>query len=283
MSAEERLRDILRDEASTFVPAGDGLALIRERVARRRRLRLLLIPSGAVVTTAAIVAVFALGGPSATQRLNGPAQRPTATATAPTDPSVPYTGPMLWPFTSPAQMDAWRTDHGQRPWADDDVQVAAHFATDLLGVAGLIAKDVGVYDAVLRQQRVQQVELRLNGRLVSTIDLIRLHVAGPWTVMDARGGDLTITTPQVGATITSPTRVSGRITGVDENVQLQLITATGHLLASSGAPAGTPMPWEGTLTWSDQTWFTAGIVGITRSNKDGAITRIAAIVVKRGH
>ncbi|MCU1588714.1 MAG: hypothetical protein JWN31_2207 [Frankiales bacterium] len=286
MSAEDRLRDILKTDASSVVPSGDGLALIRERVASRRRLRLrlLLVPAGALVTVAVIVVVFALTESPATEQLNGPTS-PGATSTTPsTTMAAPYAGPMLWPFTSRAQMDAWQKDHGNRPWAHDQLQVSAHFATDLLGLRGLNAHAFGVHLAVLRtgEQR-DQVQLRAGRRVVSTLDLIKLRVGGSWTVIDARGGDLTITAPQAGTAVTSPTQVSGRITGVDENVQLQLITATGHLLATSGAPAGTEMPWNGTLTWSDQTWFTAGIVGITRSSKDGSITRIAGIAVKRGH
>jgi hypothetical protein len=185
---------------------------------------------------------------------------------------APYRGPALWPFTAAEQGQAWMTNHGTRPWAQDPVAVAQHFVDDLLKLTEVTASGTA-----------PNVTLKVQGRQVGVVHVVRTFAGGPWTVVSVCCTDLTITAPEVGTAITSPTQVSGRITGVDENVQLQLITATGHLLASGGAPAGTDAPWEGTLTWSDQTWFTAGIVGITRSNKDGAINRIAVVVVKRGH
>jgi hypothetical protein len=289
MTPEDRLRDILKGEAAAIMPAGDGLALIRERVARRRRLRLLAVPGGALVTAAAVVAVFALTGPPANQSLVGPpAEQPTATPTATTEPTQaptapplqmamvsPYRGPALWPFTSAEQGRAWMNDHGARPWAQDPLAVAQHFVDDLLKL-----------DSVTASGTAPNVTLTVPGpvasKQVGVVHVVRTFEGGPWTVVSVCCTDLTITTPEAGTAITSPTEVSGRITGVDENVQLRLITATGRDLASTGAPAGTEMPWQGSLTWTDQDWFTAGIVAITRSPRDGTINRIAVVVVKRG-
>jgi hypothetical protein len=281
MTDEDRLREILHSEATTVVPSGDGLAVIRARVARRHRLHLMLLPAGALVTAAAVIAFFSFTGAPATQKLITPATRPpvtptptpTPTATAEptaTGPVAPYTGPALWPFTSVAQGQAWMADHGARPWAGDPLAVGQHLLTDLLKVQGVTAS--GTAPSLL---------LTVQGKKVGVVHVVQVFRGGPWTVVGVGGTDLTITTPAVGAKITSPTKVSGRVVGVDENVQLRLITATGKDLANAGAPAGSEVPWEGTLTWSDQTWFTAGIVAITRSAKDGEINRITVVVVKR--
>lgn len=283
MSAEDRLKEILRSEASTLVPAGDGLARIRERVVRRRRTRLLLVPVGALTAAGAVVAVLVLTGSSGTQQLQqnpiGPATQPPSTqatvpAVPPTKAAVPaYTGPALWPFTSSAQGDAWKANHGAKPWAGDPLQVAQHFVSDFLHLTGISAVGTGA-----------TIDLRSQGRGVGMVRLVQISDGGPWTVVSVGGTDLTVTSPQPTQAISSPTAITGRVQGVDENVQLQLIgSATARVLGSTTAPAGSAMPWQGSLSWSDQTWFTAAIVAITRSLKDGSVTRITAIAVKRGH
>ena len=272
MTAEDQLRDLLKEAASTVVPSGDGLTAIRARVGKRHRLHLLLLPLGALATAAAVFAFFALTGPAGTQQLITPATHPPSASATASGPVSPYTGPALWPFTSVQQGQDWMSDHGARPWAGDPLAVAQHLLTDLLKLDGVTASG-----------RAPAIALTVQGHRVGTVRVAQVLRGGPWTVSGVGGTDLTITTPAVGATITSPTRVSGRVVGVDENVQLRLVTATGHELATGGAPAGTDVPWEGALTWTDQTWFTAGIVGVTRSAKDGSINRIAVIVVKRGH
>ena len=287
MSAEDRLREILHSEASTLVPSGDGLARIRQRVDRRRRLRLVLLPVGAAAAAGIVVAVIALTGTTGTQRLEqtpvGPASpggttAPThAATTPPTRPSpsaaASYTGPAMWPFTSSAQGRAWTAHHGSRPWAGDPRLVAQHLVTDFLKVTGVSALGSG-----------DTIDLRCQGRDVGLVHLVQISQGGPWTVTAVGGTDLTISSPRPTAAVTSPTQVSGRLQGVDENVRLQLIgSASAHELGATSAPAGNAVPWRGTLTWSDQTWYTAGLVAITRSAKDGSITRITAIPVKRGH
>ena len=276
MSAEDRLREILQSEASTLVPQGDGLTRIRERVARRRRLRLVLVPAGALATAAVVVAVIALtGGSPGTQKLQqdpiGPATQPPATPTS--TPAPPYTGPAIWPFTSTAQGDAWKTNHGNRPWAGDPTQVAQHFVSDFLKLTGVSAQGTG-----------DTIDLRFQSTDLGLVHLVQISSGGPWTVTDVGGTVLIFTTPSPVQALTSPTTVSGRVEGVDENVQLQLIASgSAKVLGSTTAPAGGAVPWSGTLTWSDQSWFTAGLVAITRSNKDGSLTRITVIAVKRGH
>lgn len=269
MSAEDRLREILHSEASTLVPAGDGLATIRSRVARRRRLRLLLIPSAAFATAAAVTA-FVVLSPNITQELKqDPIVPATSTPTATPTPIASYDGPALWPFTSSKEAYTWKTDPAGRQWANDPVAVASRFGSAYLDLAGLTTKGSG-----------SQVELQLAGRTVGTVQLRQFSTDGPWTVVEVDGGDLTITAPAAGAAISSPTNVEGRISGLHENVRLLLLAGDGKL-ADTSAPAGQEAPWQGTLTWTDTSWSTGGIIGITRSDRDGSLTRIVAIPVTR--
>jgi hypothetical protein len=186
---------------------------------------------------------------------------------------------MLWPFTSVEQGQAWMTDHGKRPWADDPTAVAIHLVRDLLKLEVEVVQSAPYDEST---DVAPTITLKVQGRQVGVVHLVRVFSGGPWTVVSVCCTDLIITSPMPGAAITSPTQVTGRVTGVDENVQLRLLTATGRDLATSGAPAGGEEPWTGTLTWAAQDWYTAGVVAITRSPRDGSITRIAVVVVKRG-
>lgn len=266
MTAEDRLKEILREESRTLQPAGDGLAVIRERVARRRRLRLLLVPAGAVATAAVVVAVVALVSPGR-QAAPGPANHgPT---TPPAVRADSYVGPAIWPFTSDADARAWEQDPGERAWASSEQQVAQRFARDVLHLEQVTA--------VPDQDRMS---LRQGGVEVGVARLAhREH--GPWTVRSVDGGDLTVTAPTPGAAVVSPTTVVGRISGVHQNVQLQLVTTDGRRLAEAGAPAGQEVPWQGTLSWTDADWSTGGIIGVTRSDRDGSVTRVVAVPVTR--
>jgi hypothetical protein len=285
MSAEDRLREILRSEASGVVPAGDGLARIQERVGRRRRRRAFLLPGAALATAGAAAAFFLLGGTGGTQQLvqdpTTQVPRPTSRPTdgPPPSPSAPpvrttYTGPALWPFTSASQAAAWGRDHADRTWAGDAGAVASRFGQQFLGLSGVDAVAAAAAD---------RVTLRVGGQPVGEVRLARYDVAGgpAWTVVSVSGGDLRVTSPRAGEAISSPTTVTGRITGVDENVRLRLVTAAGKEIATAGAPAGSAVPWQGPLSWSDTGWTTAAVVGTTYSPKDGALTRLVVVPVTR--
>lgn len=281
MSAEDRLREILHSHAETVVPGGEGLAMIQERIEGRRLSRWLL-PAGAVAVAGAVAAAVVLtsGGTPTHKLIQTPTtQSPTAAPTTAPPPSmeptpVPasYGGPAIWPFRSQAQADAWRADHGSKPWAGQAGQVATHFVHDYLKLnpAGL---RVSGPDHDLR--------LATAGHYLGTAHLEQYGSGGPWTVVGVGGTDLTITTPRAGQLVTSPLSVSGRITGVDEHVKLQLITFSGVEVATGGAQAGSAVPWQGSLAWTTGGWTTGAVIGTTYSAKDGSLTRIVAVPVRR--
>ena len=60
------------------------------------------------------------------------------------------------------------------------------------------------------------------------------------------------------------------------------MSATGRNLASTSTPAGSALPWDASLTWTDRSWTTAGLVAKTTSLKDGSVTRVAVVTVRRG-
>ncbi len=285
MTPQDRLREILH--ADPWTPSGDGLARIQQRLARRRRLRLALVPATGLLAAAAIVVYVASGDAGSQKLIQDPAtHRPTASTSPSPDVSAPPTTPVtdtyagaLWPFTSQRQADAWTADHGSRPWAADQTSVAAHFVTDYLGLSGVTAdKACATCTKVLLTGS--------NGRTVGTVHLVgnggNTRNGPPYSVGSVDGGDLTVTTPAAGGVVGSPLHVSGRVTGVDESILLHLISATGRDLASTSTPAGSALPWQASLTWTDRSWSTAGLVATTTSLKDGSVTRVAVVTVHRG-
>lgn len=285
MTPQDRLREILH--ADPWTPSGDGLARIQQRLARRRRFRLALVPATGLLAAAAIVVYVASGDAGSQKLIQDPATHGPTTSTSPSpDVSTPPTTPVtdgyagaLWPFTSQQQADAWTADHGSRPWAADQTSVAAHFVTDYLGLSGVTAdKTCATCTKVLLTGS--------NGRTVGTVHLVgnggQARNGPPYSVGSVDGGDLTVTTPAAGGVVSSPLRVSGRVTGVDESILLHLVSATGRDLASTSTPAGSALPWEASLTWTDRSWSTAGLVAKTTSAKDGSVTRVAIVTVRRG-
>jgi hypothetical protein len=318
MTPEDRLREILHSHAETVQPAGDGLQRIQERIQQRRPSRW-LVPAGGALVTAALASVLVLlvGGPGPREVVQDPASpvptlspSPSLSASPSPSPSalpgttspspspspsvspspsasprqgilsVEYTGPAIWPFRSTQEADAWRGS-GTKPWADDPIETARHFVSDYLKLSGVTASIPSSFPAPADQRAT--VQLTADGRSVGRVQLAAYRPEGPWTVVTVGGTDLTITSPATNARITSPQRVTGRVTGVDESIRLDLITFSGLVIGTSFAPAGSEVPWEGELTWTAKGWTSGAIVGTTRSPRDGTtVTRIVAVPVLPG-
>jgi hypothetical protein len=286
MTAEKRLRDLLRSEATTIVPTGDGLAKIRERIARRRRARLWLLPSAALATAAAAAAFFVFtpddrrtqtlqpgGTPTATTS-EAPTPAATATNGPQTQPSDSWQGPAFWPFASAADLQS--VADPVPAWMQDSLQIGQRLVRDVLQLPDVTVVQTCVSCEVLG--------LKVGTADVGQIQLGHYTVHGTrvFTVVDITGTDLTITSPSAGTAIVSPTRVTGRVTGVDEHVNLRLFGKDGSGLAQGGEQAGSAVPWSVTLTWSAQDWSTGAILGVTGNLRDGAINRVVLVPVSRG-
>jgi hypothetical protein len=282
---EDRLRELLRSEAEGVVPAGDGLARIQARVARRRQARRWLLPSAAVATAAA-AATLVLVVPDArdTQTLTPatstptaqtpPSPRPTASP-SPSAPPVPGTwnGPAYWPFASQAAVDALPSPVAQ--WATDPVEVVTRLVRDVLPLEGVTARQTCASCDV--------VSLRVGSEEVGQAQLGRLDWDGTrvYTVVGIEADGLTITAPRAGTAVSSPTSVAGRVAGVHENVDVRLLAQDGGQVAQAGAPAGAEVPWSASLSWSADDWTTGAVLGVTRSDRDGSVRRIVLVPVAR--
>ncbi|WP_280408057.1 hypothetical protein [Nocardia brasiliensis] len=165
----------------------------------------------------------------------------------------------LFPFASIAEADAWvrqARPGGHQPWHDDPGTVALMFTQQHLGYTSV--------DQVTSSSiRAEQAWIGVgfadpNGApaTAAVVHLVRIGTAanGPWEVVGTEDTTLALTIPAYAASVSSPLQVSGRITGVDESLQVQVRGGSGP------QPAGTaaPVPAGGTNTpWTVQVPFTA--------------------------
>ena len=276
---EDRLAALLREEAETVVPAGDGLARIRDRVAARRRRRWLWLPAAAAVTGGAVAAAFLLGGNGGRTTLVQTPATPGPSPTASAAPTVAgggldhaFENPAVWPFHSAQEIAQWRSTY---PYADDKTALVQHYLQDVLAISG--------YTLAKPCESCDVVDIRVAGRKVGTAALERFLVDGAqvWTISTIGGTDLRITRPTLGEAVSSPTTVTGRITGVDEHVNLALVSQAGGTVATGGTQAGSAAPWSASLSWTDASWSYGAVVAETRSAKDGSLDRLTAVPVAR--
>jgi hypothetical protein len=292
MSAEDRLRDVLRGEATTIVPAGDGLERIRDRVERRRRVRRWVVPSAVLATGAAAAALLlvvpddgrtpqTLDQASASPSVSESAAPTTTVTPSPTpggvtpQPSDSWQGPAYWPFASAD--DLVNVADPVPAWLEDGLQVGQRLVRDVLQLQGVTVSQTCV--------SCETLELTVAGSHVGTVNLGHYTVRGTrvFTVVRINDTDLEISSPTAGTAISSPTRVTGRIQGVDENVRLRLVAKDGGVVSQGTTPAGSAVPWTANLSWTARDWDTGAILATTGNMRDGAINRVALEPVRRSN
>ncbi len=184
------------------------------------------------------------------------APRPT-TRTPSAAPTTTFGYLPLWPFRSVAEATTWQAaapPGGHQPWHVDADQVALLFTRQYLGftdVDRVVRHDVAGGDAHVAVGYPTE-----GGRTgtAAVVHLVRIGTGGddrPWEVVgtdDAQA--LTITAPPYGAAVTSPVRVAGHISGVDESIRVS-IRQPGSMLGEYcclGAGGGLEgQPWAVTV------------------------------------
>lgn len=311
MSTEEQLRALLQHAAEDVVPRGDGLAVIRERIAARRSWRRFLVP---VAALAGVIGVAAAGAftvhltsdsaldsrpaTSAPSVVPTAAPQPTAApsgtacqgagadALCPTpDPTPPLPtgtttsapGTPTWPFTTDAEALDWQRNPAARPWAGDAAAVSRHLLSDLLGLG------VVTTSPVQRAGGEARVTVSVGSRVVGTVVLVQVGRDGvlPWSVINVRTPSITTDAPQPGDVVTTPLTVSGTTTDYHQSIRVRLVTASGATLTDRPVMAGPEQPWQVRISWTNVTWTAGMIVSSTRSDKDGSLSAIALVPVRR--
>jgi hypothetical protein len=226
----------------------------------------------------------------------GPAPSPS-TASASTPASAPATGSApvpfayqpLFPFGSLADVQAWQASYasgGHEPWHLNPGLTALAFTQGYLGfsrVDKVAALTLNGGDA-----HVTVGFHRPDGH-VSAAAVIHMVKFGsgknvPWEVVGTDDTTLTLDIPVYGGTATSPVRVGGKITGVDESLRAEV-----HRLGSGGPvgsyccrPAGgQATPWSFSLPFHATTGQVITIVVHTGGHV-AAVERFAVTGVRVG-
>jgi hypothetical protein len=194
--------------------------------------------------------------------------------------------PPLWPFSSQAEVDAWRQQHaadGAQPWHLDADATALAFTTGHLGfgeIDQVVASDV--------RDREAWISVGYDaGSGPSTAAIVHLVRFGPgddapWEVVGTRDTDLTLETPGYGSQVSSTVMVGGRITGVDESLRVQVRQASSEAPIGEACclPAGGEhTPWQTTVSFSGATDPALTIVVSTGGHVQG-VERFAITAVR---
>jgi hypothetical protein len=149
----------------------------------------------------------------------------------------------------------WQTSYrsgGHQPWHLDAGQTAVAFARWLgyTEVDRVTSTSVHGSDALIGVGWLDTQEMQKPG----TVAVVHLKRYGtdrdaPWEVVGTNDSYLTVSTPRYGSTVSSPVTVGGRITGVDEALQVKVLGPTGTVLGTAGplAAGGEKQPWTTTV------------------------------------
>ena len=220
---------LVAQRATPIFPAGDLMKLT---------MRL------ATVAAAGLLAAGCGSAGPAGQPSASPAASPATSAAAPATASAPgtatptpFTYQPLFPFGSLAEVRAWQASYasgGHEPWHLNPGLTALAFTQGYLGFS-----HIGKVAALKMSGGDAHVTVgfhRPDGH-VSAAAVIHLVKYGsgtnvPWEVVGTDDTTLTLDVPAYGGIATSPVRIGGKITGVDESLQAEV-----HRLGSS-APVG---------------------------------------------
>jgi hypothetical protein len=198
----------------------------------------------AVAATGLLAAGCGAAGPAASHPSPASTSAPapaTGPASATTPGSAPAAAPFayqpLFPFGSLADAQAWQASYaagGHEPWHLNPGLTALAFTQGYLGFS--LVDKVAALTMSGGDAHVTVGFHRPDGH-VSAAAVLHLVKYGsgkyaPWEVVGTDDTTLTLDIPAYGGTATSPVRVGGKITGVDESLRAEV-----HRLGSSG-PVG---------------------------------------------
>ena len=189
---------------------------------------------------------------------------PVRTASPTPSPSAsprPFAYQPLWPFVSTAEAAAWQLRYragGQQPWHLDAELTALSFTTGFLGFSEVnkVASSSIRGDDARIAVGYQATEGPVS--VAAVLHLVRIGQGqdAPWEVVGTADTTLTLDRPRYGATAVSPLTVSGRITGVDESIRVEIRQpSSARQLGTSCcvAAGGDQQPWSTRVTFQGAT------------------------------
>jgi hypothetical protein len=235
-------------------------------MSRRRRSALPILLVILVVLAGGVVLAIRLFGtdpdarPAADDR-SAPSRPPSTTSAAPPSstsaPAAEAADPALWPFRTVDEARRWQVEQapaGHSPWHGDAEATALSFTTGYLGFTELdtvVGSEIDGTEAV--------VEVGYEGESgkpapAASLRLVRFGDGpdAPWEVVGTVDDTMSVTEPAPDVEITSPVRVTGLISGVDENIRVQVRDPAAQKPIGEScclAAGGENSPWSATVNY----------------------------------
>ena len=193
--------------------------------------------------------------------------------------------PLLWPFATVADAERWQQSHqagGHSPWHLDAEATALAFTTGYLAFTEV---DQVVTSAETGARATVTVGYRGAGPRpapAAVVTLVRLGdgAGAPWEVVGATADSLTLTARGT----TSPLRVEGTVSGVDESIRVQVRdpAVDAPLGEACCTPAGgSATPWAASVAFAGAAGPTLTVIASTGGHAS-AVARFAVTGVHNG-
>jgi hypothetical protein len=234
-----------------------------------------------------VAALVAATTASACDRGGGQgAKKPTATSASSSSTTVasqvadPFPG--IWPFTSPAEADAYA--RGSDDLYRDPARTAIEF---MRRYGGMKAPVGGVYRAGDPQSGEVEVKPKPSSNHVTTVAVRRAGVGGAvWVVVAAMAKNIVLESPVALALINSPVLVSGKSSSFEGNVVVQVKEdgmGPGQFLGQmplTGGSGAKLEPFQGRVSFRTPTKPAGAVVAFTESAEDGTVEQVSAVRVR---
>jgi hypothetical protein len=208
--------------------------------------------------------------PSAAPAVSPPSGAPQSASPSPSGSDALGRYQPVWPFAGAGEAADWQRRYrsgGHQPWRLNADATALAFVR-YLGfeeIDRVTRRTVSGGDARIGVGRSSGEG---SGAPAAIVHLVRFGSGSdaPWEVVGTDDTDLTLTAPAYGAAVSSPVKVGGRISGVDESIRLEARQR------SSGDPIGRSCcvpaggqgsPWSAKLTFHGATDPVVTIVAST--------------------
>lgn len=193
----------------------------------------------------------------------------------------------LWPFATLTDAQAWQASNrsgGHQPWHLDAGQTAIAFTQGFLGFT-----ELGVVTSPKQDASDAHIGVGYrdpNGRLrtAAVLHLVRFgaDTDSPWEVVGSDDTTFSLEAPSYGSVVTSPAKVGGHITGVDENIRVSVRqqSSTAPIGGFCCVPAGVGA-WAATVPFTGGSDPVVTIVASTGGHLQ-AVERFAIQGVRTG-
>jgi hypothetical protein len=289
------LERVLRSEADTVQPVGDGFRAIREKIDHRRSRRSWLVPLTGIATVAAVgtIAFAVFGGTDPSPLTQEPGvtdsstSTTTSTGTATPTPTGTSTGvaiandPALaiWPFAQAADAGQWVQGDASTEWMGNMKLVAQKFVTTFGGNLGsTVTAEAPI---TLNGEIVVPVSRLVDNGPTIEVALVHLHQwgNGALSVTEVTGPQRGFTNLHTGDTLTSGQDIRG-IHHVEDQYILNVYPAGSTTSIGNGRSAAiSGTEWSTKVTFNAQT-PTGSVVATDGSLADGGLGAMIAVAVR---